>query len=297
MQKKSCLGQFWYIFGPMVIKTLIEMGVSMAASMLMLVVHFKDYMKAAMSGSTEQIMEFVTEQTNEVLAYGEHITIIAAACTIPVMLFLFLRDEKKRKPMAAKRAHMNIGKFLMIIPFAVTAGLAFNNIMSLANLAVVSEAYNEVSIKQYALPVAAQFVAYGFITPICEELIFRGLVYKRFRDNMPMYAAIFGSAMMFGVFHGNIIQSLYAFAMGSLFAYLYEMYGSLKAPVIAHMVINTVVVAFTALDIFTWMFSDLLRVGIVTVMCAAAASTLFVFYFQKEVFEKNQAQQSTSEEN
>lgn len=298
MQKKSRLGQFWDIFGPLIIQSLIGVGVSMAASMLMLVKNFQEYMKVVMSGNAQAIMDFVNEQTNEVLAYTAHISIATAVCAIPVMLFLFLRDEKRRKTEGVKAtACRGMGRYLLIIPFAAAAGLVLNNIMLLADMAVVSEVYNEMAVKQYAIPLAAQFAAYGFITPICEELIFRGLIFKRMREHFPFYTAMFGSAMMFGIFHGNIIQSMYAFVMGVLFAYLYEMYGSLKAPVIAHMVVNLVAVTLTELGVFTWLFADLLRVGTVTVVCAAAASSLFVFFFQRSHFPNLKENETEAGEN
>lgn len=291
MQKKSLWWQFWNIFGPMIIKTVIEIGVSIVASTLMLMVNFKEYLDVALSGNQKALMDFVVRQTNEVLAYSEHITIAAAACVIPIMLFWFYMDEKRRKSAgAAGKAKQGIGRFLLIIPFAGVAGIAFNNITLLANLEIVSEAYNEVSIRQYALPFGVQILAYGLIIPVCEELVYRGLVYKRMRDSISMKRAMICSALLFGVFHGNIVQTLYAMAMGMIFAYLYEMYGSLKAPILAHMVINTIVVVMTELGVFTWMFADLMRVGIVTVMCAAAGSSLFVFCFQKESFQKVQEQ-------
>lgn len=285
MQKKSRLWQFWNIFGPLIIQSIVGFGVTMVATALMLAANIEEYINVVLSGKQEAVMDFIAEQTNEVLAYSAHLSIATAACTIPVVLFLFLRDEKRRK--TVKKSNAGIGRLLMILPFAAAVGLVLNNIMLLANMAVVSEVYNEASIKQYAIPLAAQFVAYGFVTPLCEELIFRGLMFKRLRENMGFHVALLGSAMLFGIFHGNIIQSLYAFAMGILFAYLYEMYGTLKAPVLAHMITNIIMVALTELDIFTWMFADVMRVGLITVICAAAASTMFVFFFQRQNFAEN----------
>ena len=74
--------------------------------------------------------------------------------------------------------------------------------------------------------------------PICEELVFRGLMFKRMRERSGfLYAAVY-SALVFGLFHGNIVQMVYGFILGMLLAYMYEKYGSVKAPIVGHMVMN-----------------------------------------------------------
>ena len=189
------------------------------------------------------------------------------------MWILFHRDEKRRKQMqTGTPKKMRWTKFLLIIPFAAATGLVLNNISLLANLAVASEAYAETSVEQYAIPLVLQFIGYGLITPLSEELIFRGLIYKRLREDFSFPRAMLLSAILFGFFHGNMIQTLYAFGMGLVLAYLYEKYHSLAAPVIAHGTVNIVAVLLTELGGFTWMFENPLRVGLISVVCAAASS-------------------------
>lgn len=54
--------------------------------------------------------------------------------------------------------------------------------------------------------------------PICEELLFRGLILRLL---MPYgkKTAVFLSALLFGLFHGNLVQSPFAFCVGFIFAY------------------------------------------------------------------------------
>lgn len=59
----------------------------------------------------------------------------------------------------------------------------------------------------------------GLIGPISEELIFRYSAFKYLKGHGKLYAILL-SAIFFGLFHGNIVQSPFAFLGGLLFAYV-----------------------------------------------------------------------------
>ncbi len=75
------------------------------------------------------------------------------------------------------------------------------------------------------------------LAPFIEELLFRKLLIDRivkFGEGI----AVLSSALLFGLFHGNLHQFFYAFGLGAMFAYVYIKTGKLKYPVVLHMVIN-----------------------------------------------------------
>lgn len=47
--------------------------------------------------------------------------------------------------------------------------------------------------------------------------------------------------MMFGVYHGNLVQGIYGAVLGIAITYSYEWYGSFFAPVLFHAVANIAV--------------------------------------------------------
>ena len=55
--------------------------------------------------------------------------------------------------------------------------------------------------------------------PITEELLFRGLLQRLMLPYGKRFA-IFASAFLFGIFHGNLIQSPYAFLVGLILGYV-----------------------------------------------------------------------------
>lgn len=64
----------------------------------------------------------------------------------------------------------------------------------------------------------------GFLGPIMEEVVFRGVVMR----GLAKYGKIFAivtSAALFGLFHADIVQGIFAFAAGLIFGYIAMEYG------------------------------------------------------------------------
>lgn len=125
-----------------------------------------------------------------------------------------------------------------MIPIGILVSLAGNLLINLMNLTEVSENFEQSQKLLFSGPFVIQIIGIGIIIPICEELIYRGLIFMRMRQYCNVNLAIGLSALLFAVFHGNVVQGIYGFATGVLFAYVYEKYGSLKAPVLVHVSAN-----------------------------------------------------------
>ena len=77
------------------------------------------------------------------------------------------------------------------------------------------------------------------LAPVIEEYIFR----KQLIDRMHIYGgklAVITSALMFGLFHGNLAQMFYAFTLGLVFGYVYLKTGKLRYSIGLHMLINCI---------------------------------------------------------
>ena len=74
--------------------------------------------------------------------------------------------------------------------------------------------------------------------PIAEELLFRGVAMKYFRRIMPFAAANLLQALMFGIYHMNLMQSLYTLAAGLIFGLITEKCGRLLDSILAHSIFN-----------------------------------------------------------
>lgn len=70
--------------------------------------------------------------------------------------------------------------------------------------------------------------------PIVEELLFRGVLFEEIRNECSLKMTIFLTALVFGIYHFNIIQTPNTFFMGLVLAYVYYKTGTIKAPIIIH---------------------------------------------------------------
>jgi membrane protease YdiL (CAAX protease family) len=78
-----------------------------------------------------------------------------------------------------------------------------------------------------------------------EELLFRGVVYTGLRNELGAWFAVPVSALIFGLFHHEVgwTPVVFATAIGMAFALLVEASGSLWPAVLAHMLVNSKVIA------------------------------------------------------
>ena len=88
----------------------------------------------------------------------------------------------------------------------------------------------------------------GMLVPLAEELMFRGFIYTRIRKRIPTGAAIFFSALLFALFHGNVIQMVFAFPLALILAWLYERSGWFACPLAFHMGANLTAVVLNLLS-------------------------------------------------
>ena len=96
----------------------------------------------------------------------------------------------------------------------------------------------------FKIPLWVSLIGYGFLAPFAEEVAFRGILFKYLSKWMPAVPAILISAALFGLYHGNIMQGLYAFFMGIMMALMMYLTDSLGASMLFHMSANTLVTLY-----------------------------------------------------
>ena len=80
------------------------------------------------------------------------------------------------------------------------------------------------------------FLYMCIFAPIAEEILFRGLILRTLQPYGRKFA-VFTSAFLFGIFHGNLVQSPFAFVVGLVLGYTAMEYSILWAMVL-HMFNN-----------------------------------------------------------
>lgn len=89
----------------------------------------------------------------------------------------------------------------------------------------------------------------ALLPAVFEELLFRGVIFNSFNKKYGVVIAVFVSALLFGVYHMNWIQGIYAFIFGLALAYMYFKSNSLFVPIIFHFVNNLISTLVTYYDL------------------------------------------------
>lgn len=102
----------------------------------------------------------------------------------------------------------------------------------------VDNAVNAISDEILQMPFLVMLFMIGVFGPFSEEFIFRGVIFRGYKNSASTLRAIIWSAILFGLMHLNFNQAAYAIAMGVMCALVVEASGSLWASVITHMIFN-----------------------------------------------------------
>lgn len=76
------------------------------------------------------------------------------------------------------------------------------------------------------------------IAPILEEIVFRGIILQGFLKNYSITKAIIITAVLFGLFHGNIVQTPLVILLGIVLGVIYIKTGSLFMCIAGHALNN-----------------------------------------------------------
>ena len=137
-----------------------------------------------------------------------------------------------------------------ILVLCAVSGGVLNLLWSgiLQQLRIQDHFSNAVQEQLFAGQAMVQLLGLGVLVPLAEELIFRGLIYTRIRKRIPAGAAIFFSALLFALFHGNVIQMIFAFPLALILAGLYERSGWFACPLAFHMGANLTAIVLNLLS-------------------------------------------------
>ena len=130
------------------------------------------------------------------------------------------------------------------------ASVGFNFLFNLSGLIQNSSDFQAVSERQMSAGVVIGILLYGVFSPLAEEMIFRGVIFNRIKRYLPITISGVISSVIFGIYHGNVVQALYGFVAGCLFAWIYHSRGSFAETVALHGVMNVTGFLLTYFNLF-----------------------------------------------
>ena len=225
----STAGQIWRLIYPF----LIHYGATLLATIALYLVYL------IQAGGLQETASAGQRLINSTL----YVTLIGDL-TAAMILYLFYRKDQMHR----KEGFSGTGKafvwappviWFSVIILAIATGQFLNDLINGLHLNDLFTGYSEVSEQAFSgQPVGLMILVVGIIGPICEELMFRGIVFHRLKDWVKPQAAIAISALLFGIYHGNVVQFFYATCMGVMLAVIYDKTGTLWISIVAHIAAN-----------------------------------------------------------
>ncbi len=156
----------------------------------------------------------------------------------PIIFFLFkkvpvtLSGEKKKM----KISHL-IVFFLMCYAGTYICNLTVNILVAIIGMFKQSSVDNVMLNVVTSINPWVNIFIVVICAPIMEELLFRKAILDRTAKYGEGVSIVF-SGLLFGLFHGNLVQFAYAFLLGICFGFIYLKTKNIIYPIILHMITN-----------------------------------------------------------
>lgn len=222
-------------------------------------------------------------------AYNENAILLTGLTGLLAMipcLWFYTRDRAARKigglVASQKPWHLKIPEMLLLLGMGAGFSQFANMLIGILQSVLNYEEYQD-SMDQMMAGKQMWFLilCMGIIAPLAEEIVFRWLIYLRLRDYMRMGAAAVISGLIFGIYHGNLVQAVYASLLGMCFAYFLDISGCLWSSVLLHMGAN--IWSLVSPYLYSWIL-DTNPASIMFLLLLLLTVLIFGFsYFTKRV--------------
>lgn len=207
-----------YVLTPFLLYYMVRLAVSAMGPVIVDVIQNSD---------NDRLKEILI--ANQWLRFGG-ISILALVVAIIVMIGIYHKTD---------RLKLQINGYMPLAAVAgTTLALGLNLLTGLICKLTGIQSMMDESSYDKNMPLAILFIFGGIVSPIAEELCFRYLLYGRMKRIYGFVSALIMSSLFFGIYHGHLIQGIYAFIMGASMVLVYEWAESLLAPIAFHMFAN-----------------------------------------------------------
>lgn len=243
---KNGFKNVFFLFGALAVGFILQFVGAFAVMIPAVAVKELQIISMGLSGTIEE-----TVMLNQLITdlMGPTVFVTHIILVVSFALWYGFGCCKKRELLAPFRKTFT-GKNIVIIVMLAAGGCYLTNFaMPLAGMIIpesIMQSYIDLMETAGFGSNIFSTLAAVLIAPFGEELIFRGVCYHyacRLTAGMPNRKAAFYiantiQALAFGIFHGNLVQGIYAFLLGLLLGYLRERFGSVWASILAHMLVN-----------------------------------------------------------
>ena len=207
------------------------------------------YVAIAAAGGSSEIIQSLQDPAyleSVMIEQYPQITVIYSAALIPVyLIYLILSSKRDRRSLLCEPLRLNaiLPALAMMIGALGVTNIWFNVLYWLQD----SVPFIENQMQDYMETAGAFSADSGYfwlilgvsiLAPIGEELVFRGIVQGELRKALPEWAAIVIQAVVFALFHMQVIQITYVLLPGLLLGLAYAWSRSIWVPIAMHILFN-----------------------------------------------------------
>lgn len=179
---------------------------------------------------------------------GELVTLLHKGLLL-VSLFIIFKLYKPEIWKSLSLISLTLNKVLksIIIFFLIAFGIRLLILVPVAvSLLIYAKFTNEINVYPWEFLGRSQFsaisiyaiISTAIITPVFEELFYRGVLFNSFKSKLGIVVSILLSSALFGLFHGGVAQIIGGFLVGIILAVVYERKKNIWYPIILHSCIN-----------------------------------------------------------
>ena len=161
----------------------------------------------------------------------------SALIVVPAFAFVIASGEDWKEATGFHRIRWSTVGMIILFTFLT---VPLTTLINSFSMLFVENAVMEMSGEILRIPFPVAFFFMAVNAPLCEEIVYRGIVYRGYRRSGTLLQAAVFSAVLFAVGHMNFNQAAYAFVIGIMLVLLVEATGSLWASVIYHVIFNGV---------------------------------------------------------
>ena len=188
-------------------------------------------------------------------------------------------------PFRKAKADLSIGGILVGLGASVFAAYAVGYLQFGLGCIGIGITMPDYDLPKTTVGIVLYVIAVVLAPAFIEEMIFRGAVMQSLRRFGDIFAIVF-SALIFGIFHLNLVQMPYAFIMGLCMGYFVMRTGSLWVSIIVHLINNGAAVVFEYMAPYmsteAYYFANLIYNLVFSLL--ALVAVIFIIIKYKDIF-------------
>lgn len=269
---KEKFKSFLAAVGYSILAVAIQLITFLMSGVILVIIYIKNHNITNLD--VDGLKEFMLQNTNYVLLASSIFTVL-----ILMLIYKLKKRNIKNELLILKTRNSNL---LIAILLGLSVWLVNSGIVGLVEYSgVFQSAFDKFAETTSLITEGSFFSAFlvaGIIAPFAEEFLFRGVIYRTLNRYFSIITSILVQAILFGIFHGNMVQGVYATFLGIVFGYITYKSKSLWPAVIAHMSNN--ILALTLPYILPSSIDSLLGYSILSIL-GIILTTLGLLFINK----------------